>query len=70
MGGACHVYFSRFIQLCFLLAAWNIPILNLILSCSRWTHGLMACLMNLLRHLQRNKTSGLMFTIHCDGQHV
>ena len=52
------MHFSHFIQLCFMLAAWNIQIVNLILSCSRWTQDLMACLMNLLRHLQRNKTLG------------
>ena len=57
------MYFSRFIQLCFLLAAWNIQILNLVLSCSRWTQDLMACLMNLLRHLQRNKTLGIKSVI-------
>ena len=43
------MYFSRFIQLCFLLAAWNIQILNLILSCSRWTQDLRR--MELMQHL-------------------
>ena len=47
---------SRVIQFTLLLAAWKIQHLNLILNRRRLNRDSMACLMKLLRHLQRNKT--------------